>query len=453
MATINRENIGLLNDKITVTLAKDDYYSGFEKAVKDYSKKANIPGFRKGMVPPGMVKKMYGASIYYEEVIKVVEKEIQQYITSEKPDIFAQPLPMDTDLRSLDMNNPTEYQFNFEIGIKPAVNIDILKSASLTFHKVKVTDEMVDSEIDRMKHRFGKMTEPEAVNSDDNTLNLTFTEIDAEENTIEKGICKDNSLQVSYFKPEWRQKLMGKKTGDFLILQIEHAFESKEAEWLIKDLGLENNDDAPKKYFNVNITKVGMIEKRDLNEEFYKEALPGKDIIDEGNFRDVIKQQLQQNWDLQSKVQLHDQIYHALLDLPVEFPEEFLKHWLQRGGEKVKSSEEVDAEFPTFKSHLQWTLLSDKIIRENKLEVSNEELRENMKNEVMQYFGQMNMAGDMSWLDAYVDKMMKEEKQLENSYNRLITNKLFAWAEAQVTPQVKDVTPEELNAMQHHHNR
>src|SRR3982751_2808173 len=104
MATVTRENIGLLNEKLVVRVEKDDYLPSFEKAIKDYSKKANIPGFRKGMVPPGMVKKMYGASIFYDEVIKVVEKEIQQYLTTEKPEIFAQPLPIANDLTRLDMN-------------------------------------------------------------------------------------------------------------------------------------------------------------------------------------------------------------------------------------------------------------------------------------------------------------------------------------------------------------
>src|SRR5215210_2923751 len=152
MATVTRENVGLLNDKLTVKITRDDYYPSFEKAIKDYSKKANIPGFRKGMVPAGMVKKMYGASIFYDEVIKAVEKEIQQYLTTEKPDIFAQPLPLASDLRNLDMNSPADYDFPFEIGLKPEINID-LQNANLTLHKAEVTDKMVDDEVERLQTR------------------------------------------------------------------------------------------------------------------------------------------------------------------------------------------------------------------------------------------------------------------------------------------------------------
>src|SRR6187551_2052113 len=120
MATVTKENIGLLNEKITLKLEKTDYLPTFEKSLKDHSKKANIPGFRKGMVPAGMIKKMYGASLFNDEVLKTVEKELFAYLNQEKPEIFAQPLPIATEIKSLDMNNPSEYEFDFEIGLKPA---------------------------------------------------------------------------------------------------------------------------------------------------------------------------------------------------------------------------------------------------------------------------------------------------------------------------------------------
>lgn len=452
MATVTRENIGLLHDKLTVKLTKEDYYPSFEKSIKEYSKKANIPGFRKGMVPVGMVKKMYGASVFYDAVIKEVEKEIQNYLTSEKPDFFAQPLPMSSDLRNLDMNNPADYEFPFEIGLKPPVDVDLAK-AKLTLHKVKVTDEMVNEEIERLQNRHGKMLEPEAVTSEENVLNVNFVETDAEGNTVEGGITKDNSLLVKYFTLAFREQLMGKKKDENIVLQLNKAFEEKEKEWLSGDLGVNKNDEAAgEKHFKMTITKVGLVEKRELNEEFFKEVFTGKEIKTEEEFRNELNEEVQKHWDSQSRVQLHDQIYHFLVDTPLQFPDDFLKRWLQRGGEKEKSQDEVDAEFPSFTNQLKWTLISDKIIKENNLEVTQEELRENMKKEILQYFGQMKMDGDTSWIESYIDRMMKEEKQVDASYRRLITDKLFTWAEAQVKPAEKEVSPEELTAMQHHHH-
>jgi trigger factor len=453
MASITRENIGLLTDKLNVKVSKEDYYPAFEKSIKEYSKKANIPGFRKGMVPAGMVKKMYGASLFYDEVIKSVEKQIHDYLNTEKPNIFAQPLPLETDMRGMDMNNPTEYEFPFEIGLKPEIALPDLASAKLTLHKVKVTDEMINDEIERLKTRHGKMTEPETVTSEENVLNLSFSETDAEGNEVEGGIKKDNSLIVKYFTEEYRKQLMGKKKDDTLVIQLSKAFEEKERDWLINDLGLDKSDaSAADKFFKITITKVGFIEKREMNEEFYNEVFPGKELKTEADFRNQIKEDIQKYWDEQSKAQLHDQIYHLLLDTKMEFPAEFLKRWLQRTAEKEKTADQVEQEYPSFANSLKWTLISDKIIHENKLEVNDAELRESMKKEIMNYFGQMNMDNDMSWIDSYIDRMMKDEKQVDQAYHRLITEKLFSWADTQVKPTDKEVTPEELTGMQHHHH-
>jgi trigger factor len=451
MATVTRENLGVLNDKLTVKLSKDDYYPSFEKAIKDYSKKANIPGFRKGMVPPGMVKKMYGASIFYDEVLKAVEKEIQQYLKTEKPEIFAQPLPISNDLTRLDMNSPLDYDFPFEIGLKPEISID-LENAHLTFNKVEVTDKMIDDELERLQTRHGKMIDAEVISDEENVLNVTFVETDADGNAIENGILKDNSLLLKYFTVPFREQLMGKKKDDSIQLQLNTAFEEKEREWLINDLGLDKEDpSAAEKNFKMTIGKIGLVEKREMNEEFFNEALPGKEIKTGEDFRKELKDSIQQQWDAQSRIQLHDQIYHYLLETPIEFPDEFLKKWLQRGGEKEKSPEQVEEEFPVFRNQLKWTLISDKLIKENKLEVTQEDLRAFMQKEIMQYFGQMKMDGDTSWIDSYIDRMMKDEAQVDSSYRRLITDKLFAWAESQLKPEEKQVSPEELTAMQHHH--
>jgi trigger factor len=135
----------------------------------------------------------------------------------------------------------------------------------------------------------------------------------------------------------------------------------------------------------------------------------------------------------------------------MDFPVEFLKRWLQTGGDKEKTAEEVEKEFPAFSNQLKWTLISDKLIKEHKLEVGNEELREYMKVEIMRYFGTMNLGEDTSWIESYIDRMMKDEKQVDSSYRRLITDKLFNWIEGQAKAKEKEVTPEELTAMQHNH--
>jgi trigger factor len=453
MASVTRENLGNLHDKLTVKVGKEDYFPTFEKSIKDYTKKANIPGFRKGMVPAGMVKKMYGASIFYDEVIKAVEKELQSYLTQEKPEIFAQPLPMQNDLTSLDMNNPTDYEFPFDIGLKPEVTLDALKSAEPVFHKVKATPEMVNEEVEKLITKHGNMTDAETVTVPENVLNVLFEESDADGNLIPEAISKDNSILVQYFSEEFRPQLLGKKVNDSVVLQLNKAFAEKEREWILSDLGLEKDDKAAEeKYFKMTITKIGLVEKKELNEEFFNQIFPGKDLKKEEDFRKTLEEGIQKQWDAAGHNQVQDQLYHVLIDTPIEFPDAFLKRWIEIGGEKKKDREQVEAEYPTFANQLKWTLISDKIINENNLEISEEELRNSMKAEIMSYFGQMNLGEDSSWIESYIDKMMKDEKQIDSTYRKMITEKLFNWLETQVTPEEKEISSEEFLAMQHHHS-
>ena len=453
MATVARENIGLLNDKLTVKISKEDYLPSFEKKLKEYSKTANIPGFRKGMVPAGMIKKMYGAGIFSDEILRGVEKELYNYLNTEKPEIFAQPLPLETDMSKIDFNNPSDYEFAFEIGLKPVFEMADLSKTKLTRYKVTVTEAMVNEELSRMQIKAGKMTEPETVDNEENILNILFTEADESGIATEAGIEKENSVLLKYFIPSMQKQLMGKKAGDSFIFQLGQTFEGDKLEMMLQDLGFEKNDaEAAKKFFKLEIVKIGLVEKREMNEEFFNEVYPGKDIKTEEELRTKLTEEIQQYWDAQSRNQLHDQLYHYMLDeTKMEFPETFLKRWLQTGGEQQKTAEQAETEFPGFSSQLKWTLISDRIITENKLEVSNEELREHMKTEVMRYFGQMNMGQDMSWLESYMDRMMKDEKQVDATYRRLITEKLFGNVEGQVKATEKNITGEELTAMQHNH--
>jgi trigger factor len=458
MATVSRENIAPLTDKITVKLAKVDYLPSFEKALKNYGKQANIPGFRKGMVPAGLIKKMYGSSVFTDEVLRTVEKELTTYMSNEKLDIFAQPLPLpENDARQIDMGNPAEYSFAFEVGLKPAFNLPDFASLKPAINKVEVTGAMIDEEVDRQRTRNGKMTEPDSVASDENVLNLHFTESDAAGQPLEGGISKDNSLLVKYFNESTRPKWIGLKKGDSLTLQPSSALDDREREWVLGDLGLSKEDPAAAdKFFKVTITKVGLVEKAEMNEEFFKAAFPEKEIKTEQELRDNIRDGIQSYWDSQSRNQLQHALYHSLLDLTnIGFPEGFLKRWLQTGGEKQKSPDEVEHEFPSFVNQLKWTLIVDKIVRENQIEVTPDDIRGFALHQLMGYMG-MQGGLDQPWVAEYVNRMMKDRKFVEDTVHRIQTDKVLGWTESQVTPTEKPISREEFLHMQeehqHHHH-
>jgi trigger factor len=454
MATITRENIGVLNEKIVVKVAKDDYLPSFEKAIKNYSKQANIPGFRKGMVPVGMVKKMYGSSVFADEVIRSVEKGLSDYMVNEKLEIFAQPLPLTEQERpQFDMNNPAEYAFAFEVGLKPEFALADLKTAPFTRYKVTVTESMIEEEANRLQLRNGNMTEPETVTSEENVLNVTFTECDEQGNETESGIEKDNSLLVKYFSEAYRANWMGKKKEDALVLQLSKAFDEKEREWILKDLGLDAA--GADKFFKVHITKLGLVEKAPLDEAFFKQVFPAHEAMaTEAEFREAIKADIQKQWDNQSRNQLMDQIYHHLIDhTQITFPESFLKRWMQNGGEQPKTQEQVEKEFPSFVNSLKWTLIIDRLVKDNNIEVMPDDLRAFAKNQLLSYMGGQLMDTDQPWMNDYVERMMKDKKFVEDSYHRIQTEKAFAYAETQVNATEKAIDAEAFTKMQqeHHH--
>ena len=453
MATIKRDNIGLLNDKLTIHLKKEDYFSGFETSLKKHAKTANIPGFRKGMVPAGLIKKMYGQSVFSDEILKKVETELNQYLNNEKIEIFAQPLPLDTQIANLDVNTPGDYEFGFEIGLKPAFNLNI-KDIKVKRYQVKVTDEMIQNEVDRIQTRNGKMTDPEVVESEENVINLTFTETDKDGVEVEGGITKDNSLLIKYFAEKTRKQLIGKKKDDTVIVQLKKAFEEKELEIIVGDLGISKSDGD--KYFKLLITKVGLIEKAPLDETLFLATYPNQAIKTEEEFRAALKKDIEGHYELQAKNQIHDQIYHHLIDhTKMEFPVPFLKRWLQKGGEKQRTDEETEKEYPVFQDQLKWTLISNQLTIDYKIEVVAEDLKNFAKQQLMSYMGpQMGALGDNDqWLEDYAVRMMQDRKFVEDSYQRIGTEKMFTALETEVQAKDEVIEAEKFADMlnQHHH--
>ncbi len=451
MATVTQQEVAPLHRQLDVTINKEDYLPSFEKAIKEYSKKANIPGFRKGMVPSGLIKKMYGNSLFVDEILKSVDKEVINYIQNEKLDIFAQPLPKEMNLATLDMNKPDNYTFSFEVGMKPDFQLPDFAKQSVKRYKVEITDEMLNEEVERLRSRYGNMTEPETVTGDENVLNVMFIETDAAGNEIEGGIKKDNSVLVKYFKESMRPSLMGKKKDDEIQIAFNEAFEGKEAEWILQDLGL---DSATDRYFKLLITKVGLVEPKELNEEFFNQLFPNAEVKTEEEFRNKLRDQLQTQWETESRNHLHHQLYHVLLEnTQIDFPQEFLKRWVKTQGEnnEQKTDEQVELEFPTFLNQLKWTLITDKLVSENNIKVEQDDIREFAKQQLLGYMGMAALDEEQGWVKEYIDKMMKDRKYVEDSFHRIQMQKMFEFAETQVHPVETLISKEEFIKMNQEH--
>jgi trigger factor len=307
------------------------------------------------------------------------------------------------------------------------------------------------------------MKDQDVVATDDNVLNVQFTEADENGNVIEGGITKDNSLLVKYFKEDFRNNLHGKTINDFFIVQLDHAFDTKELEWIVNDLGLDKNDNiANQKHFKIQITKIGLLEKKELSEEFFNQLYPGQEVKTEADFRNKIKEEIQAYWSSQARNQIHDQAYHELIDhTAIKFPEDFLKKWMKTQGnssadQPPKTDEEIEKEFPAFLNQLKWTLISDKVVQDNAIQVQPDEIRNFAKQQLFSYMGAGNLSDNQPWVNDYIEKMMKDRKYVEDAYTRIQTQKIFEWSETQVKPAEKEISAEEFTklteAHQHHHH-
>ncbi len=458
MATVTRENIGNLHDKIVVKLGKDDYMPTFEKSLKQYAKNANVPGFRKGNVPAGMVRKMYGQSIFGDEVLRAAGTKLEEYLKSESVAIFAQPmiLPNEQPLK-LDMNDPQEVDFSFEIGLKPEIEITPLKNkTALTRYKVIVSDKMIEDEVERIKRRYGNAETQEAVASKDDIIYSKYERCDADGNVLPESQMVEDTVLLEKLPAKLQDMLMGKKNEETLVIRPSDVCTAEELEGFLKD-PLKQGAEAADNYYKLTITRVAKLIPRELDAELFAQLFPNDEIKDEGTFKERIRQELSREYDRVGRERLHNEMYELLVhQTPIQLPVDFLKRWLKEGGEKPKSAAEVENEFGGFDHQLRWTLISDKLIGDNNISVSLEEVKDHVKAQVLGYFG-MASDDDAPWLESYMQKVMKDNKTMDETYRRLLFDKLFQFLETQFSIAEQEISEEEFYKLQdphaaHHHH-
>ncbi|MCF8451459.1 MAG: trigger factor [Taibaiella sp.] len=461
MATVTRENIGTLHDKITVKLLKDDYMPSFEKTLKQHAKTANVPGFRKGMVPAGMIRKMYGQSVFNDEVIRVAGKQLEDYMKNEKLSIFAQPmiLPPENDY-VLNMSNPSDVDFTFEIGLKPEIDAkSVIAGATLTRYKIAVTDKMMDDEMVRIKRRQGKVDPQTEVTDKENVIYSTYELCDADGNLMEGAEKVEDTEVLDKMPVKLQEMLMGKHPEDSMVIRpVEVCTEEELASFLKAPLKV--TPEMAEQYFKFTITKVGHLIPAEMGTELYEQVFPGKEITTEEAFRAKVREELSFEFARIAGERLQNEMFELLVhNTPIQLPVAFLKRWMREGGEQRKSAEDVENEFGSFDHQLRWQLISDQIMGENGINVTRSEVMTDIKTRVLAYFGMgADDEDETPWMADYLTKISKDEKMMDETYRRLLFGKLFSFLETQFNIVEKDIDEEaffalsDAHAMHHHHN-
>lgn len=448
MATVTRSSIGNLHDKVTVSISKDDYYGAFDKALKNASKNVNIPGFRKGNVPAGMIKKMYGKSILLDEILRTANKELEDYLQAEKPSIFAQPLALPIDGFDAELDNLKDYTFEFEIGLKPTFELPIIKQkGAVTKYNIKIEDSLIDAEVENIQKRAGSIEEITALEDANDIAYIDYTTEGLDK--VEDVVSFDKLPKII------EEAFKGKSAGE--IVNFQPAKDLSEAELtdfsktVVKRAVDTFNEETT---YTATLTKVGRVQARALDASLFEDVFPNQNVTTEADFREKLAAEVAKEGNRITNERLQNDIFETLIhETKIELPTEFLKNWIKRGGEKIKTDEEVAAEYPGFEHQLIWTIISDKLIQEYGIKVEYDEVIAEMKSRVLAYFGVQEGDDEPEWLAGYMDKMVKDQNTLDETYRRLLFDRLFTKIAENMELAEEEVTGEEFSKIpnKYHH--
>ncbi len=443
MATVVRESLGELHEKLTVTVSKEDYLPNFEKALKQYGKQATIPGFRKGMVPTGIIKKMYGEGVFQEEVLKTLDTKLGEFIETEKIDFFAQPLPVQETAPDIKMASPQDYSFSFELGLRPTFKVADLKAGNFTKYQIQITDDVIEKEIANMQKRASSLENAEVIQLADDNITLQVQ--------VEDGEAKEFGIPASYFKEDFRNaNVIGKKATEQITFTIEEAFDTTEQNYIKKELGISKADeDASAKSFSATVVNIKTPVIPALNEAFFEQVYAGKDIKTFDAFKEAVVKDMEAYYEGVAKGSISDQVYKYWLDnTTMTLPENFLKNWMQKGQEKPITMEQAEKDYPNFSKSLQWTLISNEIAQANEIKVEMEDIKRYAKNQLFSYYGgAMGMDEDAPWVQDFANKMTQDKKFVNEAAERIVQEKIFDWAETQVSTKDESISLEAFEAM------
>lgn len=446
---ITKENIDALNATITVRIEKDDYLSTVEKVLKDYRRKANMPGFRPGMVPAGLVKKMYGKAVTAEEVNKMLSNNLSQYLVNEKLPILGDPLPNEEKQAPIDWDKDEDFEFVFDIALAPEFEINLDKNTTFDYYTITVDEDTVNKQAEAYTGRFGENTNVGEVAEKD-LVRGDFVQLDAEGNELENGIKAERVIiSVDLIKDEAiKTELIGKKSGESLVLDPVKAYENRHEVGHLLNL---SHEDAEKVEgdFRFTILEVLRFQPAALNEDLYKKAFgEDTDIKTEEEFRSRIKKDLENNFVFSSNYKFALDVREALIEkVGMDLPEAFLKRWIRLTNEKL-TEEQIENDFPNFLKDLRWQLIRDRLVKDNQIEVAEEEVKAEAKRVAAMQFSQYGMFNvPDEHLENYAAQMMKNEEEGKRLYVKAEEDKVLEAVKSKVTINEKQISHDDFNKL------
>jgi len=442
---ITQQKIDDLNAIIKVSLEQKDYQPKVDKILKDYRKKANVPGFRQGHVPMGMIKKMAGANIVVDEINKILSESLQKYLADEKLEVLGNPLPKLDEQDKIDWENQKDFEFNYEVGLAPQFDLELSSKFKFDYYKIKVAKKDVDKYINDVAKRYGKMTNPEVADQDD-MLFGKFEELDGTGNVKEGGITNSSVIIIdAVTDKKLKKSLVGTKANDVFDLDPKTVslHETDQAAALGVDVTTLK---ALISKFRYTVEKVNKVIPADINQELFDKVYGPNAIKSEDEFRTKVEEELGKGLSVDVDRKLKADIQDELLKkLKLSLPDTFLKRWIVASNEKPITPEQLENEYDDYAKGLKWQLIENKIIKSNDVKVTPEEVVEHTKGLLKQQMESMGMpAGDDNDLTETANRVLQNQEEAQNIYAMMYDNKLMTLFKNSFKLKEKEVSYEDF---------
>ena len=432
---ITREQRELGTSILKVVVGEADYGEAVDKMLRDYKRKANIPGFRPGMVPMGLVRKMYGKSAVAEQAYKIASNSVFEYLQKENIDYVGDVIPSD-EQGDFDFENNTEHEFMFEIGEAPKVELDLSAKDKLTYNKIKVDKKMQNAYKDNYLRRYGRLVDVEKIKKDE-ALTVTLDNGDIH--------VEDAYVGLISMSDEERKPFIGKKVGSKMKVNVNELYKSASQRASILHLK-EDELEGINPEFKLVVKVIRQFANPELNEEFFKMAFPEGNVKNEEELDSFLLAEIEKELGRESDYLFVIRVRNFLMEKAnLQMPTEFLKRWLYVINEGKFSKEDIEKDFDAFVKMFTWNYIQKTIIKENELTVSGEEINAEAKEFAKAQFAQYGMPSAPEEMVANFAKQILENKeQAEKIYEKLYELKVVEYVKSKIKVTSKAVTSEEF---------
>lgn len=447
---IEKNNLDTLNAELTISLQKEDYSPRVEKALKEYRKRTQLPGFRPGHVPMTLIQQRFGKSILAEEINTVLQDAIYKYIQENKIEILGSPMPKKDDGEVGNWDDPNEFRFTYELALAPDVKVALDKNQKFVYHKVKVDETIIDRHAKDLARRYGKMSDPE-ISGEEDLLMGELHEVSESGEIIEGGIFNKTTVSIEYVPDaDTKKQLIGLKIGDSVVVDVMNLNNNHED--LAKMLGITHHQvHHLHNKFKFTVTEVKHLEPHEFNQELFDKIYPAGEVTTIEAMKEKVKSELEQmftrdaDWLFKREfaVELTNRINPTL-------PDEFLKRWIVMTNEKPVTAEQVEYEYPVYAGQLRWQLIENAILKQYEIKVAPDEALNHVKSVLRDRYAQYGLPIGDDELTEMAKKPLTNKEELKNIYDFLYEEKMIQMVKELCSLEEKMLTLEEFTHRAQH---